>query len=398
MSSSISNKALSKNTNWFWWPLFPLYPYGSRDTTYSELVPNLVWSFEQLQGLYYVAVPIRMVVLKVPKGLMLINPLPPTRDLVLALKALQEEHGPICTIVLPTASGLEHKIAMPAMARVFPESTLWVCPGQWSFPLNLPLAWLGFPSKRTRTMFADGLPHKGICKWISLGPIDIGLGRFQEIACYHSESHSLIVTDALVGIEGEPPKLFDNDPTPLLFHARDKGDQPLKDSIEARRKGWKRLVLFASYLKPDQLKIPSINDIAKNSFKPGLRTLKAHFGIFPFQWEKGWDLSAREMIGNKEPLLQVAPVIKRLVFPRAKVEFLRWLDEIKNLKGMKTIIPAHFSAPIKFTKRECINLRNRINFSDWLPSKGNWSFLYSVDKNLLDKGVVPQKPLDPFKD
>ena len=126
MSNLDLNVTLSKDNNWFWWPLFPLYPYGSRNTIFSELVPNLVWGFEQLQGLYYVAVPIRMVVVKVPKGLMLINPLPPTKSLILALKVLQEKYGPICTIVLPTASGLEHKVAMPAMARVFPDSTLWV--------------------------------------------------------------------------------------------------------------------------------------------------------------------------------------------------------------------------------------------------------------------------------
>ena len=81
MSSPLLVDKLSQDNNWFWWPLFPLYPYGSRNTTFSELVPNLVWSFEQLQGLYYVAVPIRMTVVKVPKGLMLINPLPPTRAL-----------------------------------------------------------------------------------------------------------------------------------------------------------------------------------------------------------------------------------------------------------------------------------------------------------------------------
>ena len=104
------------------------------------------------------------------------------------------------------------------------------------------------------------------------------------------------------------------------------------------------------------------------------------------------------MIGNKKPKLQVAPVIRRLVFPRAKSDFLRWLDELKTIKGMKRLIPAHFSAPIKFSQKDCIEFRNKINFSDWDPSKGNWSFLYSVDKNLLGSGVVPERPLDPFKD
>ena len=177
MKSSFLNDDLKQDNNWFWWPLFPLYPYGSRNTIFNELVPNLIWSFEQLQGLYYVAVPIRMTVVKVPKGLMLFNPLPPTKSLITELKVLEEKYGPVCTIVLPTASGLEHKISMPAMARIFPKANLWVCPGQWSFPISLPLSWLGFPRSRTRIFFADGLPHKETCKWISLGPIDIGIGR-----------------------------------------------------------------------------------------------------------------------------------------------------------------------------------------------------------------------------
>ncbi|AAQ00102.1 MULTISPECIES: DUF4336 domain-containing protein [Prochlorococcus] len=398
MGSDLQTYNFNQNSNWFWWPLFPLYPYGTRNTIFKELVSEKVWCFEQLQGLYYVAVPIRMTVVKVPKGLMLFNPLPPTKALIDSLKVLQQKHGPICTIVLPTASGLEHKIPMPAMARAFPKATLWLCPGQWSFPLALPLTWLGFPPNRTRTLFADGLPHQDSCRWISLGPIDIGLGRFQEISCYHKESQSLLVTDALIGIESEPPEIFDLDPTPLLFHAREKGDEPLKDSFSLRKKGWKRLVLFASYLKPDQLKIPSIKTIIKNCFKPGLRNWKSHFGIYPFEWEKNWELSTEEIIGVKSPLLQVAPVIERLVFPRAKSEFLRWLDEIKAIKGMKRIIPAHYSAPINFNDSDCKALRNKINFSEWAPSEKSWSFLGKLDQILLNKNIVPKNPLKAFRD
>ena len=50
---------------WGFWPLLPLYPYGRRATHVEELIPGEVWSFEQLQGVYYVAVPIRLTVVKV---------------------------------------------------------------------------------------------------------------------------------------------------------------------------------------------------------------------------------------------------------------------------------------------------------------------------------------------
>ncbi len=398
MQSKLRSYNLNKGNNWFWWPLFPLYPYGSRNTTFVEIIPNKVWSFEQLQGLYYVAVPIRMTVLKVPGGLMIINPLPPTKDLINELRILEKKHGPVSKIVLPTASGLEHKISMPAMSRAFSKAILWVCPGQWSFPLSLPLSWLGFPSDRTRILFADGLPCKSSCEWLSLGPIDIGLGRFQEVACYHRDSKSLIVTDALIGIESNPPKIFDIDPTPLLFHAREKGSEPLNDSPALRRKGWTRLVLFASYLKPNELNIPPIGEVLRNSFQPGLRTWKAHFGLYPFEWKSGWENSSKEIIGNKKPIIQIAPVLERLVFPRAKIEFLRWLDELKKLKDMKKLIPSHFSAPIEFTSKDCLALRKKINFSSWAKSQENMSFLGSVDEKLLKSGIVPKNPLKGFRD
>ena len=113
-----SGSVTKTDQGWPWWPLLPLYPYGKRATHVEELIPGQVWSFEQLQGVYYVAVPIRLTVVKVPGGLMLVNPLPPTAELCAGLRALEAEHGPVCTIVLPTASGLEHKLPLGPLARV----------------------------------------------------------------------------------------------------------------------------------------------------------------------------------------------------------------------------------------------------------------------------------------
>ena len=59
------------NDNWPWWPLLPLYPYGQRKTLCRELIPGQIWALEQLQGVFYVAVPIRMFVVKIEGGLLL---------------------------------------------------------------------------------------------------------------------------------------------------------------------------------------------------------------------------------------------------------------------------------------------------------------------------------------
>ncbi len=384
--------------SWPWWPLLPLYPYGRKRTIFRELIPNKVWCYEQLQGLYYVAVPVRLTVVKVEGGLMIVNPLPPTIELLSSLNQLEKIHGPVLTIVLPTASGLEHKVSLPSLARAFPQASIWVCPGQWSFPVGLPLSWLGIPGKRTKFLLEDGVPHGETCQWLSLGPIDIGLGRFQEVACFHQPSGSLLVTDALIGIESTPPLLFDLDPTPLLFHARDRGDEPLEDSTEARRKGWLRLVLFASYLRPNQLEIPPLSEVITKSFKPGLRSSRAHFGIFPFSWKEGWENSCKELVGDRKALIQIAPVIERLVFPRAQATFVDWLDQISNLPRLRWLISAHFSAPIEFNKNQARRFKDKTYKRSWASNEGNFKFLGGLDKRLLMLGVVPDDPLRVFKD
>ena len=387
---------LASEQKWSWWPLLPLYPYGRKRTIFRELVPNQIWSFEQLQGIYYVAVPVRLLVVRVKNELMIINPLPPTDELLRDIDVLVKKIGPVKTIVLPTASGLEHKIGLPSLARAFPNAKIWVCPGQFSFPFQLPFDWLGIPSDRTNILLADGFPYEDYCEWISLGPLDIGLARFQEICCFHKPSKSLLVTDALVGIEETPPELFDLDPTPLLFHSRDKGSEELIDTPMARRKGWLRLVLFASYLMPEKLEIPKIKEIFGNSFKPNLRNKRAHFGIYPFSWQKGWELSAMKIVGKKTPLIQIAPVLERLVFPRARKAYISWLNKVESLQGISWLISAHYCGKVRFSKYEIKSLKDKINKSDWANNEGDFSFLSWLDQKLLEIGVVPKNPFKKF--
>ena len=387
---------LASEQKWSWWPLLPLYPYGRKRTIFRELVPNQIWSFEQLQGIYYVAVPVRLLVVRVKNELMIINPLPPTDELLRDIDVLVKKIGPVKTIVLPTASGLEHKIGLPALARAFPNAKIWVCPGQFSFPFQLPFDWIGIPSDRTNILLADGFPYEDFCEWISLGPIDIGLARFQEICCFHKPSKSLLVTDALVGIEETPPELFDLDPTPLLFHSREKGSEELIDTPMARRKGWLRLVLFASYLMPEKLEIPKIKEIFGNSFKPNLRNKRSHFGIYPFSWQKGWELSAMKIVGKKTPLIQIAPVLERLVFPRARKAYISWLNKVESLQGISWLISAHYCGKVRFSKYEIKSLKDKINKSDWANNEGDFSFLSWLDQKLLDIGVVPKNPFKKF--
>ncbi|AIQ94670.1 hypothetical protein EW14_0649 [Prochlorococcus sp. MIT 0604] len=379
------------NKKWNWWPLFPLYPYGKKKTILRELIPDQIWSLEQIQGLYYVAVPIRMTVIKVDNGLMLINPLPPTKELINELEKLITIHGNVKTIILPSASGLEHKIGLPALSRIFKNAEIWLCPGQWSFPINLPLDFLGIPSKRSKILFEEGTPHTNSFKWFSLGPLNLGLGRYQEISCYHYSTKTLHVTDAIVGIDSKPPEIFNFDPTPLLFHSRERGDEPLIDSIAQRKKGWRRLVLFSSFLKPGKLNIPTLKEIFKYSFKKDLRNWRSHFGIYPFLWDEDWESSLAEIMGEDIPKIQIAPVLQKLIFPRSKEVLVKWLENIKSLEDMEYLIPAHFTAPIKFKIEDCQKLINEINSPEWNKLPEDNKFLMGLYKKLYELKIIPEE-------
>lgn len=51
-------------------------------------------------------------------------------------------------IILPTFA-YEHKIFVGPFSRKFPRAQIWVAPRQWSWPLNLPLEFLGIFGAKT---------------------------------------------------------------------------------------------------------------------------------------------------------------------------------------------------------------------------------------------------------
>lgn len=379
-----------REQRWPWWPLLPLYPYGRRRTVVHEILPGRLWSFEQLHGVWYVAVPIRMTVLKVGEGLLLHAPVPATSEVVARLRRLEAEHGPVHTIVLGTASGLEHKLPVPALARAFPRATLWVTDHQWSFPLQLPAPWLGFPGGRTKVLGRDGLPHPEQLTWIPLGPLDLGLGTFLEQACLDRATGTLLVTDALVAIHAKPPSLFAADPTPLLFHARESGAEPLSDTEAHRRKGWKRIVLFANYFRPTSVNVPDPGTILRAMGAKECRNARAHFGFYPFRWDAAWEAEADRFLegeGGGHPC-RLAPVLERLVFPRARDAFLDWLEQLSRLEDLRQLISAHYDAPQALRAADLAAYAESLRQRDWAPSEGNWRTLASIDQALLRLGVV----------
>ncbi len=394
MSSLQPTAADASSQRWAWWPLLPLYPYGRRPTLMRELVPNRVWCFEQLHGVWYVAVPIRMTAVKVEGGLMLYAPLPATKEVIGGIRALENAHGPVLSIVLATSSGLEHKLPVASLMRACPQATLWISERQWSFPLQLPSSWLGFPAGRTKTLGQDGFPHPAQLDWIPLGPIDLGLGTFHELACVDRASGALLVTDALVSIPAAAPSIFELDPTPLLFHGRERGYEPLGDTLERRQKGWKRIVLFANYFRPEAVSVPSLPELISDSWAAEQRSPRTHFGLYPFRWSEDWEVQADRLIHPPEAAIGfgVAPVLERLVFVRSQSLVLAWLRRLASVGDLNLLIPAHYGEVPLSSSQVFGDLADQIEQRSWAPSEGSWQLLATIDRLLVRSGLVPDHP------
>jgi hypothetical protein len=156
-----------------------------------------------------------------------------------------------------------------------------------------------------------------------------------------------------------------------------------------RQKGWLRIVLFANYLRPQYLEIRQLFDSLRDSFSPGCRQAKSHFGFYPFQWQPGWQSDAAELLATPGAMLLVAPVLQRLVFPRAQFLLVSWIRSLSNLPGLCRLISAHYDSPIDCEPQQLEELASRLLQSPRSPSQGSWSTLAEIDNLLLKTGIVP---------
>ena len=335
--------------SWKFWLTLPIYPYGKRRSLLTEVMPNMVWTIDQVQGIFYVVVPIRMTVVKLEAGgLLVYAPVAPTPECIGLMNALVAAHGEVKYIILPTISGLEHKVFVGPFARCFPSAQVFVAPHQWSFPLNLPLSWLGFPPDRTHTLPPNpqDAPFASEFDYAILGPVHLGPGRFAEVAFFHRRSHTLLVTDTLVSVPAEPPAIVQLDPYPLLYHAKEDGSDRVEDTPETRRKGWQRVALFALFFRPSALTTVDLIPSIRAAFKAGDRSRKAYFGWFPFQWSDNWQQSFAALRGGGR--LFVAPILQTLILNRAPQATLEWSDRVAEW-DFNQVIPCHFDAPVAVT-------------------------------------------------
>jgi len=386
--------------SWQFWPAVPLYPYGRRRTLRKEVVKDTVWTFDQLQGILYVVVPIRMSVVKLEEGgLLIYAPVAPTRECIRLVKELVAKHGDVKYIILPTISGLEHKVFVGPFARRFPNAQVFVAPNQWSFPLNLPLSWLGFPSKRTHILPSDSsqTPFTDEFDYAVLGPIELGPGRFEEVAFFHKRSRTLLVTDSVLSVPEDPPAIVQLDPYPLLFHAKDNAFDVVEDTEANRRKGWQRISLFAFYFQPSAMETIQMGQSIRDALKAPARSRKAYFGWFPFKWKDDWKQSFDALRGDGR--LLVAPILQTLILNRAPKETIDWADRVASW-NFQRIVPCHFDSPLEADPR---HFRQAFAFLEKKPSVGegirdsesqplpyeDFKLLRELDKKLIQLYITP---------
>ena len=391
--------AKGRDRAWPLWPVVPIYPYGRRRTLKREIIPGKLWLFEQVQGIFYVIVPIRMTVIKLAGGgLMAFSPVAPTRECVRMMRELEAEHGEVKYVILPTVTGVEHKYFAGPFAQKFKRSQVYVAPNQWSFPLDLPMSWLGFPAKRTHVLPAEAsqTPFFDEFDYAIVGPIDLSIKPYTEVAFFHRETRSLLAIDTILSIPIEPPVVVEQDPFPLLFHARDSAQDPLIDSLENRRKGWARIALFTFYFQPQKLDVPTLKQVLKDAAQSPDRSKKNYFGLYPFYWQSGWYDSFEKLRDGGR--LLVAPILQTLIFNRGPEAVLAWADRIAQW-DFKQVIPAHFSAPVEATPadfRRAFDFLTRPNLQSWSGFEhdvpmGDLETLGQIDLRLRGEVLPPPK-------
>ena len=201
-------------------------------------------------------------------------------------------YGPVRHIVLGTVA-LEHKATVAAFASYYPNAIVWIQPGQWSFPINLPIEYYGLqqqlfhqrllelpntnrgqvvvtpapipatsrttknkkrPSRYTATTTTTGTTTTTttlattattnttttdpiiVPEWYNeieyemLGPFTFkSVGGYSESAFYHKRTCTLIVTDCVVSVTKDPPLIVQEDPRALFYHSRDTANESITD-------------------------------------------------------------------------------------------------------------------------------------------------------------------------
>ena len=392
-----------------YWPLgkvaFSLLPIAGtstrRVTVEQTIVPHQIWTHDQIQGIVNVNVPIRQTVVRLSSsgsgnsngGLWVHNPIAPTKQLLQMMDRLVQQYGPVRHIVLGTVA-LEHKATVASFASYFQHATVWIQPGQWSFPVNLPVEYYGLQEQRFAHRLFD-LPkittplveesaatqhgtdftptdkkrfkntvastNPILPEWYNeieyeiLGPFSFkAVGGYSESAFYHKNTSTLIVTDCVVSVTKDPPQILQEDSRALLYHSRDSVTDtiPDGDTIERRQKGWRRMVQFGLVFFPSQINVTptigkvldDIQNVPYNLRNLGTDALPINSALYPWSWNAN-DTDQRNFdYISQNGTLFCPPILTKLILDREPTATLQFVDRVcQRFSNMQRIIPCHLN-------------------------------------------------------
>jgi len=344
---SAAQLATPKTADYGLWGVLPVGPYKSKRTAPLVTVAEGLYTLDQKFGILDVQVPVRTVIVALSEasggGLWVYNPVAPTREFLGAVKSLEDRHGPVRHVVLGTVA-VEHKVYAGVFAQSFPGATVWLTPGQYAVPVDLPPEFLGFPRGRTRTLPATAAetPWAADLDQRTLGPFISRDGAFGETAFFHRRTKTLLVTDTVVSVDDVVPAVYTVDlasKAPLLYHARSTVTDVIDpDDDAALRRGWRRVQLFGLYFQPEAISVHAVGDAIRER-RPDINGDFA--GIYPWDWV-GDDVRSFEAIRGG---LLVAPILQAAILDRNPVEVLDWADAVAAWP-FRRVIPAHLANDI----------------------------------------------------
>ena len=222
---------------------------------------------------------------------------------------------------------------------------------------------------------------------------------YQDVALYHKPSESVMICDALFAVTKEPPKILTDEEEytrALLFHARDTKDEVVEDTLDNRRKGWRRIVLLFDFFFPGS---------GRADLGPGqiLEALKTPFykdgwgGWKPFSWGEDEVKDFETFSANGKPT--ILPIIQ-IILARGPEEVQRWLGVVTKW-SFKRVVPMHLDAPLAIGPAEFAKTfdftkiaNNEVRFCDedvkFLRTAEEGPLKFSVYKSPL--GTLRGKP------
>jgi len=188
-----------------------------------------------------------------------------------------------------------------------------------------------------------------------LGPLRFeSVGAFSETALFHKKTKTLIVTDTVVSVTDTPPKIIEEDPRAMLFHARDSINDVIEDTEENRKKGWRRMVQFGLVFFPSQIDVVPFNDAISQASKidPKMKPLgegAVPFSLYPWTWhDNNADLNNFNAI-SKGGKIFCPPILTKLILDREPQKTIEWADRISSRFDFTHIISCHLNNYVQAT-------------------------------------------------